>query len=283
MPCAASHPYEWRVPFRRAWPRVRVSTRECPLHSISDSPHNPAHDFGGPHPVHRPRLAHATLIATITVAALGAYPLAPAFADAPAVAAVGPFFAGYADTGVGQDGATAGVFRVPDFACGADEEGIALEVYAISEDGEFLAGTDLFASCQDGTQHLDGHITTSGGQIPIWQELEPGDRIKLSITKIAQAPSTHTIAFENLDRGWVSSLPTNSPIDRIEIGFRRMSLDGVKIPPPAFTTKVKGVTFDDVRLDRADATRYRLVDDAGETLVKVSKPKRAKFRVVSVG
>src|SRR3954452_13224261 len=59
------------------------------------------------------------------------------------VQATSPFYAGYADQGVGSD-VTRADFRVPQLTCDGADNGIAITLYAISEEGEFLAGSDLF-------------------------------------------------------------------------------------------------------------------------------------------
>ena len=107
-------------------------------------------------------------------------------------------------TGVGA-ATTAATFRVPELTCTDTDEGFVTTVYAISEEGEFLAGPDLFSYCEDGEFVLSGHVTTSGGQIPIWQTMEPGDKVRLSITEHAEGTSTHDVAFSSLTRGWTST------------------------------------------------------------------------------
>ena len=59
------------------------------------------------------------------------------------------FYAGFSKTGVGA-AETSATFRVPELTCTAVDEGYVITVWAISEDGEFLAGPDLFVYCSDG-------------------------------------------------------------------------------------------------------------------------------------
>lgn len=227
-----------------------------------------------------PMMIMTSLVLAATAAPAHAAAPGEATADlAPAaVAAVSESYTGYLKDGEGiGSGQTSGVFRVPDLTCGAEDEGFVLTTYAFDAEDYFLAGSDLFVSCQSGSPVYDGHVTTSGGQIPVWQEMEPGDKIRLSINKRAEGPSTHDVVFESLTRGWSSSLPTNSAVDRIEVGFRRMSIGGVRIPPPAYKTKVKSVQFDGVGLGRADATKVRLVDDTGERLNVVRDPQKKSY------
>lgn len=229
----------------------------------------------------------------MALAALGAV-TTPAVADDGAdVAALGldgsdratarsPFYAGYADTGVGS-ATTRADFQVPEFACGDTDEGVVTTLWAISEDGDFLAGPDLFMYCEGGEYVLSGHVTTSGGQIPIWQTLEPGDMVRLSIKPLPEgSTSTHEIAFTNLTRDWTSFLPTNSPIDRIEVAHRRMSLGGTSIELPAYGKfRFSNVRFDNVRLIDADAQRYRMVDDEDNVLINARNPKGDNFKPVT--
>lgn len=214
---------------------------------------------------------------TADVAALGIGP----GADQLAVAEESLFFAGFSDVEVG-DTTTSAEFKVPELSCGEVDEGMVTTLWAISEEGDFLAGPDLFTYCSGGEYFLSGHVTTSGGQIPIWQDLQPGDTVQMSITKLASGPSTHDVSFTSLTRGWASTLPTNSPIERIEIGHRRMSLDGVSIPVPDYgRERFKNVVFDDVPLDQADATRWKLVDEEGTVLIKAKRGGDHRFRLIS--
>jgi hypothetical protein len=233
-------------------------------------------------------------IATASVLALATIAAPQAMAEPPTVlsalgldspdgvaAKTSLFYAGFSDTGVGN-ATTGATFRVPELTCGATDEGFVTTLYAISEEGDFLAGPDLFSYCDDGEFVLDGHVTTSGGQIPIWQTLEPGDKVRLSIAKRSEGSSTHDVTFSSLTRDWTSTLPTNSPIDRIEITHRRMSLDGVSLPPPAYgRIRFSNVIFDDVPLDSADATRTKLVDGDGDVLINARRVGAESFRLVS--
>lgn len=217
---------------------------------------------------------HATADPSADVAPLG-------LGSATGVAATSEFYAGFSKTGVG-DAMTAATFRVPELVCTDTDEGYVTTVYAITADGEFLAGPDLFSYCEDGEFVLNGRITTSGGQIPIWQEMEPGDKVRLSIAKRSEGPSTHDVAFSSLTRGWASTLPTNSAIDRIEIAHRRMSIGGVTIPPPDYgRVRFTDVVFDDVPLGEAGATRTKLVDADGNVLINARKFGEDNFRLVS--
>jgi hypothetical protein len=238
------------------------------------------------------RISHASVV----VGSLAALVLTavPAGAEtAPSVSADGlgaaahaaktsEFYAGYAGRGVG-DAVTSASFRVPEFDCTAGDAGIVTTVYAISAKGEFLAGADLYLYCVDGEFAMDGHITTSGGQIPIWQELEPGDVVQMSIAAHAQGTSTHDVSFTNTSREWTSSLPTNSPVTRIEVAQRRMSLDGVSLPVPAYGKfRFNKVVFDDVPVAKASATRVSLVDADGNKLIRTGKAHRKHFKLTSL-
>jgi len=199
-----------------------------------------------------------------------------------AVEATSTFYAGYAKTGVGE-ATTAASFKVPELTCGETDEGFVTTVYAISADGGFLAGSDLFSFCESGAYEFNGRLTTSGGQLPFFYDLVPGDTVRLTIDEHAVGTSTHDIVFQNLTRGTEILLPTNSPIDRIEIAHRRMSIGGVSIPPPDYgRIKFSDVVFDGVPFADADAERTRLVNDEGEVLIAPRRgPGIGDFRLIS--
>lgn len=228
-------------------------------------------------------LAALAAVSTPAVADDGEDVAALGLDDTSRATARSPFYAGYADTGVGSANTRAD-FRVPELACTDVDEGVVITLWAISEEGDFLAGPDLFMYCSDGEFVLDGHVTTSGGQIPIFQELVPGDIVRMSIKPLSEGPSTHEVAFENLTRGWTSVLPTNSPIERIEIAHRRMSLAGVSIEPPAYGRfRFSNVRFEGDRLTDADAQRYRMVDEQDDVIVNARGPRGDNFKLLSLG
>lgn len=227
-------------------------------------------------------LAALAAVTTPAVADDGAQVAALGLGGTDRATARSPFFAGYADTGVGS-ATTRADFRVPEFACGDTDAGVVTTLWAIDEEGNFLAGPDLFMYCENGEYVLSGHVTTSGGQIPIWQTLEPGDMVRLSIEPLPEgSTSTHEIAFTNLTRDWTSSLPTNSPIERIEVAHRRMSLGGTSIEPPDYGKfHFSNVRFDNVRLIHADAQRYRMVDAEDNLLINARNPHGDNFKLIS--
>jgi len=188
------------------------------------------------------------------------------------------FFAGYVAP-LGNDKTVVGTFKAPVIDCSTADEGIDTLVELASDAGAFYVDGALFSSCVDGVaEHYAAFdtLTEEDGpvQIPIEEVVEDGDKLKVSSKlkgdKIKVTYTNKTQDWEQKD-SFTGLVPDEASVLQYVI-----TVDGgvTVLPPLSANSKVTDVKISGDDLKDNDTTKYVLVDDAGDALIKPTKIKK---------
>lgn len=190
-----------------------------------------------------------------------------------------PFFAGHLWTGDDADELNTAEFKIHDWECGAEDDGILSSMLTYDDLAFLNGGPGIFMYCFEGTKtYAPVFIEYPGVSIPIEEDVAPGDRVVMTVVRDAAAGTT-TYTMENTTQGWSASFDGSFGAfvnGSVETGDAAILLDSVEVPPPAFgRDAVKHVQFDAVDLSEAGTQKSQMVDDDGTTIIERATKHRA--------
>lgn len=190
-----------------------------------------------------------------------------------------PFFAGHLWTGDDADELNTAEFKIHNWECGAEDDGILSSMLTYDDIGFLNGGPGIFMFCSGGVKTYDPvFLEYPGVSVPIAEDVAPGDRVVMTVVRDAAAQTT-TYTMENTTQGWSASFDGSFGAfvnGSVETGDAAILLDGAEVPPPAFgRDAVKHVQFDGVDLSDSGSQKVQMVADDGTTIIERATKHRA--------
>lgn len=182
---------------------------------------------------------------------------------------ISPFFAGHVWTGDDADELNTAKFKIHDWACGAEDDGILSSMLTYDDLGFFNGGPGIFMYCTGGEKvYAPVFLDFAFGQIAIEEPVAAGDWVVMTATR---SGGVATYTMENMTQGWSASADgTDDFVNAsVETGDAAMTLGGDPLPPPAFgRDAVKRVQFDGVDLSVSGSQKVQMVGADGTTIIE---------------